>query len=75
MFNFTKKAIFIGKDRSMGLKNGAKYSLTIKNGEYLGKPHLWATIRDGFNLIYCPYASEELLLKNWIIKGWNNGKN
>lgn len=70
MFNLPKKAIFIGADGSLGLKNGEKYYIVLKKGSYKGKEHIWIRVIGLFGeFVYCPYTSKELLLKNWMIKG------
>ena len=51
------KLRFIGKDGSMGLKQGKAYSVAIKNStSYI------YVIWDGGS---CPYSSPQALSKNW----------
>lgn len=65
-----KRVIYIGEDGSMGLSHGEKYHITLEKGDYKGKEHIWARIIGVFGeYTYCPYASEELLLKNWAVEG------
>lgn len=54
------KGVFVGKNGSMGFKNGEEYKfLTYYDAGYL---HLKTT-----NGLWCPYSSVEKLLENWRI--------
>ena len=57
---------FIGKDSSMGLKNGKKYKVTI---DRVSQPYfLYARITTEHNKeLMCPYSSIEAFMKNWAL--------
>lgn len=65
------KAIFIGKNGSMSLKNGETYNLKAINR--YDKYPIWLEISSNkHHKVYCPYSSFESLFRNWE---FSNNKN
>lgn len=66
MLSVQSKAMFIGKDGSMGLTHGRKYSIAMSKGDYKGLSHVWvAIVGKDIGIRVCPYASNKLMLENW----------
>ncbi len=60
---------YIGKDGSMGFRTGKRYIISIDQGGL----HDWIWVREIFGR-KCPYASMEILAKNWDIEKYLNKK-
>ena len=60
------KAMFIGKDGSMGFKHGAIYIIEthLKSTSFFSKK-AWIWVRDIQSGNQCPYESLESMLVNW----------
>lgn len=61
------RAVFIGKDYSMGFRYGKEYKIKtwIESRFFTKKGYLW--VKDINSNLYCLYSRVETFLKNWKI--------